>query len=465
MVKYKRGSLALARRVFNTPQLVIESDLQRISQYLVDRANGIEIEVEKPEALSATVVELNSKEDEKTRKLQELGITNEGKRGNLFIDGTLVAKATEFDAECMGIVGYNRLLDTFQKQVEMGINELVLHLDSGGGEAYSCFEMAAEVRQLADDNNIRVITYVDGLAASAAYAWASIADEIVARPDAEVGSIGVVVQLINNSKMLENIGITRKFITYGENKVPFDDKGEFTDKFINSLQKKVDKTGLEFTSFVAKNRNMKVEDVIATQAEVFDSEEALKLGLIDKVMTRSEFFNEYLPSLKSHSNNQFNLKQENNMTEKTDVTVAELQAQLETATTDKTNLQAQYDALSIEKEGLVTDLASLQAKYDALVTENEKQAELNKVKVRTDAFAEHLGKDNEQLSSLVEATKDLSDEQFNLVLSGYATNVDKTAKSMTEVGDEGQESNIQTNLEKEKQQTLADRIAAHAKQA
>jgi len=152
MAKYKRGSLALARRVFNTPQLVVESDLQRISQYLVDRANGIEIEFERPDSLASKDIELNSKEDEKKRKLHELGITNDGKRGNLYIDGTLVAKATEFDAECMGIVGYNKLLDTFQSQVEMGIEELVLHLDSGGGEAYSCFEMAGEVKKLADDN-------------------------------------------------------------------------------------------------------------------------------------------------------------------------------------------------------------------------------------------------------------------------------------------------------------------------
>ena len=45
MAKYKRGSLALARQVFNTPQLIVESDLQRISQYLVDRANGVEVNV------------------------------------------------------------------------------------------------------------------------------------------------------------------------------------------------------------------------------------------------------------------------------------------------------------------------------------------------------------------------------------------------------------------------------------
>ena len=44
MSKYKRGSLTLARQVFNTPQLILADDLQNIAQYLVNRANGVELE-------------------------------------------------------------------------------------------------------------------------------------------------------------------------------------------------------------------------------------------------------------------------------------------------------------------------------------------------------------------------------------------------------------------------------------
>ena len=62
--------------------------------------------------------------------------------------------------------------------------------------------MADQFKALAVDNNIPIYAYVDGLSASAAFLWSSIADEIVARPDSEIGSVGVVVQLVNNSKML-----------------------------------------------------------------------------------------------------------------------------------------------------------------------------------------------------------------------------------------------------------------------
>ena len=99
MAKFKRGSLTLARQVFNTPQLILADDLQSIAQYLVNRANGIDIDVEaleKPE-IEAFV----SDENERERKLSRLGITNEGKRGNLDVTGTLVAKAGNIDADCM----------------------------------------------------------------------------------------------------------------------------------------------------------------------------------------------------------------------------------------------------------------------------------------------------------------------------------------------------------------------------
>ena len=283
MAKFKRGSLTLARQVFNTPQLIISEDLQTIAQYLVNRANGDVIEtsleqgkdIEKEESLEVLANYTN--EDEKQRYFKRLGVSPDGKRGYLNVTGTLVAKAGQINADCMELTSYEGLYNQFVKQVNEGIQELVMEVSSGGGSAFSCFEMAQQVRDLATEKNIKIYAFVDGLAASAAYAWASIADEIVARKDSELGSVGVVVQLINNSKMLENIGLTRTFVYNGSQKIPFNAEGEFSPQFLSSLQKKVDKTGLEFNTFVAKNRNMKVEDVIATQAEVFDAQQALEV--------------------------------------------------------------------------------------------------------------------------------------------------------------------------------------------
>ena len=445
MAKYKRGSLTLARQVFNTPQLILADDLQNIAQYLVNRANGIEYEVEqKEEQLVTSVADKNlvlTEEEQRDRRFRQLGITNNGKRGNLNITGTLVAKAGEIDADCMELTSYEKLHTTFQKQVNEGIQELVLHVNSGGGSAFSCFEMAKEVKDLATSKGIKIYAWVDGLSASAAYAWTSIADEIVARKDSEVGSVGVVVQLINNSKMLENIGITRQFVYHGDQKIPFTDSGEFSPQFISSIQKKVDKTGLEFNTFVASNRNMSVEDVIATNAEVFDADQALAVGFIDKIMTQSEFFNDYLPSkgLNQHSmyylehNKETQTMSEQNVQEQV-ASVEELTAQLATATIDKQSLEAQVTKLQGDLSKVQSDLsASVLAKEHA-------EAELTKFKAdaahnaRVEQLANVFGADSEKPQMYATMFASLDAEAFGKVVSDFQASVKTQEQSMEEVG-------------------------------
>ena len=445
MAKYKRGSLTLARQVFNTPQLILADDLQNIAQYLVNRANGIEFEVEqKEEKLGTSAVDKNlvlTEEEQRDRRFRQLGITNNGKRGNLNITGTLVAKAGEIDVDCMELTSYEKLHSTFQKQVNEGIQELVLHVNSGGGSAFSCFEMAKEVKDLATSKGIKIYAWVDGLSASAAYAWTSIADEIVARKDSEVGSVGVVVQLINNSKMLENIGITRQFVYHGDQKIPFTDSGEFSPQFISSIQKKVDKTGLEFNTFVASNRNMSVEDVIATNAEVFDADQALAVGFIDKIMTQSEFFNDYLPSkgLNQHSmyylehNKETQTMSEQNVQEKV-ASVEELTAQLATAKTDKQSLEAQVTKLQGDLSKVQSDLsASVLAKEHA-------EAELTKFKAdaahnaRVEQLANVFGADSEKPQMYATMFASLDAEAFGKVVSDFQASVKTQEQSMEEVG-------------------------------
>ena len=445
MAKYKRGSLTLARQVFNTPQLILADDLQNIAQYLVNRANGIEYEVEqKEEQLVTSVADKNlvlTEEEQRDRRFRQLGITNDGKRGNLNITGTLVAKAGEIDADCMELTSYEKLHTTFQKQVNEGIQELVLHVNSGGGSAFSCFEMAKEVKDLATSKGIKIYAWVDGLSASAAYAWTSIADEIVARKDSEVGSVGVVVQLINNSKMLENIGITRQFVYHGDQKIPFTDSGEFSPQFISSIQKKVDKTGLEFNTFVASNRNMSVEDVIATNAEVFDADQALAVGFIDKIMTQSEFFNDYLPSkgLNQHSmyylehNKETQTMSEQNVQEQV-ASVEELTAQLATATIDKQSLETQVAKLQGDLSKVQSDLsASVLAKEHA-------EAELTKFKAdaahnaRVEQLANVFGADSEKPQMYATMFASLDAEAFGKVVSDFQASVKTQEQSMEEVG-------------------------------
>lgn len=146
--KIPRGLPTLSKRVFNTPQLIVTSDLQAIAEYLVKRASGDITESTKAKEADAPKVDYALlSADEKTKyRRQQLGITEDGKRGNLNVTGTLVYKAGQIDADCMELTSYEKLVATAKAQINEGVDEILMYVDTGGGEAYSCFESAKEVR-------------------------------------------------------------------------------------------------------------------------------------------------------------------------------------------------------------------------------------------------------------------------------------------------------------------------------
>src|SRR5699024_3484405 len=103
----------------------------------------------------------------------------------------------------------------------------------------------------------------------------------------------------------------------GGNKIPFGKDGSFTEKFISDLQSSVDKTYSKFVNHVVTNRDLTEQQVIDTQASVFDPEDALTLGLIDRVMELEDFELEYglkVKGNKYNSNSSYELSGNNQST-------------------------------------------------------------------------------------------------------------------------------------------------------
>ena len=214
---------------------------------------------------------------------------------------------------------------------------------------------------------------------------------------------------------------------------------------------------------------MQVEDVIATQAEVYDAEDALAVGFIDKIMTKSEFYDNYLPKLSNRKSMYF-LQSEENMTKmlnevnrcvalNTDE-LQELKTQLATATETKeqlttslAELQAEYDITKEQLEAMKVELAEVKEAKEALEAEKVK-AELDaRVAQRTAKLEASLGKDNEQVATLLASTQTLSDEQFDLIAQSLELKQETQEKQFAEIGGEGQDSVKQLTLEEQLAQT------------
>lgn len=299
MAKHKVTRFADSQ-VYNKPHLILPDNLQQICSYLETR-NGMS--VWKDELIDAAV-KSNALAEEYKESLgygeSESGCSYlysvENGIAYLNIEGTLTYKPTLFSMMCGGI-SYLELQDAAKEIAEdSGIKTVVMTVDSGGGEAYAAFQTSRLIKETLSAANKKVITYVDGMMASAAYVLGCSADEVIMNPDAQTGSIGVVVKLVDKAVMKEQKGIKDVYIYAGDKKVPFDDEGHFKKDFLDRLQTSVDETYLEFVNHVSEMRNIPTKDVVATQADVFRSNKAIELGLADKVMTRFEF-EEYLSTL------------------------------------------------------------------------------------------------------------------------------------------------------------------------
>lgn len=262
-----------ATKLYNTPYLITPDAFNVVASYLNSR-NSFKLDVMNPS--SAT----GSEDEELPEITPQLGIIE--------IHGTLTNKPM---MSMCGEVGtsYLGILNQMQMIADAGCKLVMLDIDSCGGDAFNCFQTATELRSIADKNGIEIIAYVQSIAASAAYALACIADEIISHPMGMSGSIGVLVALMNDSKQLENEGLARTFITAGANKIPFDASGEFKDSFLSKLQTDVDDLYEQFCSHVSFYTGLSVDDIKATEADTFRAPKALGLGLINSIMTNEEF--------------------------------------------------------------------------------------------------------------------------------------------------------------------------------
>ena len=419
----------LKSKLVNTPHLIDSSAFEAIMDYVNKRCEG-GVDIDKRAEV----------EDEApTRYLYN----EDTATGVLYVEGPLTYKPVTIMGFDCGGTSYEGLKADFEAMVEQGVKTVAFMVDSPGGEAYAMMDTANYIRNLADANGVDIIAYVDGLSASAGYGLTAIADQIISSKDSELGSIGVLIRLMNDSKKLEKEGIERTFITAGKEKIPFTEDGGFRKEFLEDLQHKVDVLYEEFTGHVAKYRNMSVEAVRDTQAKTFLAQEAVELGLADKVMTLEEFY-EYLAETAQTNKGsvmkdrifKFNKKEEiSEMTQ-----LADLQAQLQAREVELTALSEKLEAFA-SMEGLVAQLQEALADKETQlsqaaeqIAQMETQAKVAKEAARKEKLSAVMAA--EQVEGVAASLASLDDEAFATVLSGFAAQKQAIAQSdlMQELG-------------------------------
>jgi protease IV len=163
---------------------------------------------------------------------------------------------------------------------DSGVRAIVLRVDSGGGSVVASEVIRREV-ELAATRKPVVVSMAD-LAASGGYWISAPAAKIVAEPDTETGSIGVLAGKMNLAGLYSLLGLSTDYVATSDNATLFSDQQNFTPAQEAYIEKSLQETYQTFTQTVAADRHMSVQavDQIA-KGRVWSGTQGKQLGLVD----------------------------------------------------------------------------------------------------------------------------------------------------------------------------------------
>lgn len=163
------------------------------------------------------------------------------------------------------------------------VGAIIMSTHSPGGTVTGTQELSQAIYDMRQQK--RIVAVADTMMASAAMAVGSSASEIYAIPSATVGSIGVIADIESYARMNDRIGIDVKVIRSVPLKARFHPDEPITQDMIDTMQKMVDESHVEFVDTMARNRGVTTSHVSRHfgQGDVMTPKRAKDVGLIDHV--------------------------------------------------------------------------------------------------------------------------------------------------------------------------------------
>jgi ClpP class serine protease len=163
--------------------------------------------------------------------------------------------------------------------------EILLYVDSPGGEVSGLFALAEYIHGL-KAKGVNVTAFTDGSATSAAYVIASAAKKVYATQTANLASIGVIMTLVSVAKAEKEAGIDYTILRSKDEKALANIHEPTSKVVIDNATKVLGTLDAIMNTSVNKFRPKVTLDTIDTlEGRAIFAEEALDLGLIDKVVS------------------------------------------------------------------------------------------------------------------------------------------------------------------------------------
>ncbi|MDD9922662.1 MAG: S49 family peptidase [Boseongicola sp.] len=161
---------------------------------------------------------------------------------------------------------------------------VALAINSPGGSPSQSSLIAARIRRLAEEKDVKVYAFIEDVAASGGYYIASAADEIWVDRHSIVGSIGVISAGFGFTELIDRYGIERRVYTAGKSKSMLDPFRPEKPEDVERLKVLQEHIHAEFIEHVKSRRGDRLnEDIDLFTGDIWVGGSALETGLIDGV--------------------------------------------------------------------------------------------------------------------------------------------------------------------------------------
>lgn len=202
-----------------------------------------------------------------------------------------IKKEAILKIELDGVIldGKKFLKDLRKYRERKEIRGILVHMNSPGGVVGPSQEIYSELKKTREIFKKPVVVSGSGLVASGAFYAAMGADKVVTNPGTLMGSIGVIMEFANLSKLYDWAKIQRYVIKTGAYKdtgSEYRDMREDERKLLSSL---MDSVLLQFKTAISEGRNLPMDKVTEyADGRIFTGEDAVALGFADQVGTLSD---------------------------------------------------------------------------------------------------------------------------------------------------------------------------------
>lgn len=264
-------NLRIAELLFNRPLMIAEAKLNTILHVL-----GPRFDLNISALPSVDAVAMSEEARARAGYVVQDGVAIVG------IHGPLLHRRLASDYPSGGPSTYAEIRRSFDLALaDDGVREIVMDMDSPGGEGHGVFDLADHIFQARGTKPITAV--VNESAYSAGYLLASAADRIIVPRTGGVGSIGVIATHADFSRAEDAAGITVTHVFSGARKADFSPHQPLSSEALATLQEQVGDMYEMFIEAVARNRGMSVKAVRSTDAGIFEGKKAVSMGLADEV--------------------------------------------------------------------------------------------------------------------------------------------------------------------------------------